>query len=76
MFMNIVSYCTIHLFAQSYSHLTKIVRVVDPTNNEAKMKLAEIYEILNEPRKALTLVYEGGLTELLCVQNSFPCCSH
>jgi hypothetical protein len=35
------------------------VRKVDPTHNEAKMKLAEIYEILNEPRKALELVYEG-----------------
>jgi hypothetical protein len=35
------------------------VKVVDPTNNDAKMKLAEIYEILNEPRKALELVYEG-----------------
>ncbi|KAJ7686640.1 hypothetical protein B0H17DRAFT_1204069 [Mycena rosella] len=34
------------------------IRLVDPTHNEAKMKLAEIYEILNEPRKALDLVYE------------------
>jgi general transcription factor 3C polypeptide 3 (transcription factor C subunit 4) len=34
------------------------VRLADPTNNEAKMKLAEIYEILNQPRKALDLVYE------------------
>ncbi|KAJ7876870.1 TPR-like protein [Mycena olivaceomarginata] len=30
----------------------------DPNHNEAKMKLAEIYEILNQPRKALDLVYE------------------
>lgn len=36
-----------------------IVRLADPTNNESKMKLAEIYEIINEPRKALDLVYEG-----------------
>jgi general transcription factor 3C polypeptide 3 (transcription factor C subunit 4) len=35
------------------------VRNVDPSHNDAKMKLAEIYEILNEPRKALELVYEG-----------------
>jgi len=35
------------------------VRKADPAHNEAKMKLAEIYEILNEPRKALDLVYEG-----------------
>ncbi|PPQ91090.1 hypothetical protein CVT25_013128 [Psilocybe cyanescens] len=34
------------------------VRLADPTNNDAKMKLAEIYEIMNEPRKALDLVYE------------------
>ncbi|KAJ7159083.1 TPR-like protein [Mycena crocata] len=34
------------------------VRKADPTNNEAKMKLAEVYEILNQPRKALELVYE------------------
>ncbi|KAJ7754445.1 hypothetical protein B0H16DRAFT_744536 [Mycena metata] len=34
------------------------IRLVEPSNNEAKMKLAEIYEILNEPRKALELVYE------------------
>jgi hypothetical protein len=35
------------------------VRLADPAHNEAKMKLAEIYEILNEPRRALELVYEG-----------------
>ena len=28
------------------------------------MKLAEIYEIMGEPRKALDLVYEGNLTSL------------
>ena len=36
------------------------VRLVDPANNDAKMKLAEIYEIMGEPRKALDLVYEGN----------------
>lgn len=36
------------------------VKSIDPTNNDAKMKLAEIYEIMNEPRKALELVYEGS----------------
>ncbi|GJJ15577.1 hypothetical protein Clacol_009855 [Clathrus columnatus] len=30
----------------------------DPDNIEAKMKLAELYEALDEPRKALNLVYE------------------
>jgi len=41
-----------------------VVRLADPTINEAKMKLAEIYEILNEPRKALDLVYEGSFLVL------------
>ena len=36
------------------------VRLADPTNNDAKMKLAEIYEIMGEPRKALDLVYQGN----------------
>ncbi|KAJ4480918.1 hypothetical protein J3R30DRAFT_3462311 [Lentinula aciculospora] len=40
--------------AEIYEH----VRLADPTNNDAKMKLAEIYEIMNEPRKALDLVYQ------------------
>ena len=36
-----------------------IVISADSTHNEAKMKLAEIYEILGEPRKALDLVMQG-----------------
>ncbi|KAI0738457.1 TPR-like protein [Daedaleopsis nitida] len=40
--------------AEVYEHVIK----ADPTNNDAKMKLAEIYEIMNEPRKALELVLE------------------
>ncbi|KAF8812960.1 TPR-like protein [Phlegmacium glaucopus] len=40
--------------ANVYEH----VRLADPSNNDAKMKLAEIYEIMGEPRKALDLVYE------------------
>ncbi|EKM76639.1 hypothetical protein AGABI1DRAFT_122552 [Agaricus bisporus var. burnettii JB137-S8] len=40
--------------AEVYEH----IKSIDPTNNDAKMKLAEIYEIMNEPRKALELVYE------------------
>lgn len=31
----------------------------DPSNTDAKMKLAELYEIMDEPRKALGLVYQG-----------------
>ncbi|CCM04149.1 uncharacterized protein FIBRA_06311 [Fibroporia radiculosa] len=40
--------------AEVYQH----VIAADATHNEAKMKLAEIYEILNEPRKALELVLQ------------------
>ncbi|KAJ7143345.1 TPR-like protein [Mycena crocata] len=35
------------------------VRVLDPLHNDAKMKLAEIYEVLNEPQKALDLLSNG-----------------
>jgi len=37
----------------------------DPTHNEAKMKLAELYEIMDEPRKALDLVYQGTVPTFL-----------
>ncbi|EIN05645.1 TPR-like protein [Punctularia strigosozonata HHB-11173 SS5] len=40
--------------AEVYEHVISM----DPTHNDAKLKLAEIYEILNEPRKALDLVYQ------------------
>ena len=46
--------------AVSYKLGGASVRLVDPANNDAKMKLAEIYEIMGEPRKALDLVYEGN----------------
>ncbi|KAJ6511189.1 TPR-like protein [Mycena sanguinolenta] len=44
----------LHDAAQVY----EAIRKAEPNDNEYKMKLAEIYEILNEPRKALDLVYE------------------
>jgi general transcription factor 3C polypeptide 3 (transcription factor C subunit 4) len=37
-----------------------IVIEADPTHNEAKMKLAELYGIMDGPRKALDLVYQGN----------------
>ncbi|KAI0072549.1 TPR-like protein [Panus rudis PR-1116 ss-1] len=40
--------------AEVYEH----VIAADPTNNDAKMKLAEIYEILGEVRRALDLVHQ------------------
>lgn len=42
-----------------------LVRLADPANIDAKMKLAEIYEIMGEPRKALDLVYEGNRYTLI-----------
>ena len=67
-------------YRNQYTHIHQVtlVRTADPTHNEAKMKLAEIYEILNEPRKALELVYEGYPLPL--VSSAFPyvlcLCSH
>ncbi|KAF6756226.1 hypothetical protein DFP72DRAFT_894942 [Ephemerocybe angulata] len=40
--------------ADVYEH----IRLADSSNTDAKMKLAEIYEILGETRRALDLVYE------------------
>jgi general transcription factor 3C polypeptide 3 (transcription factor C subunit 4) len=31
----------------------------DQTNNDTKMKLAELYDIMDESRIALELIYEG-----------------
>ena len=36
-----------------------LVLTADPSHHDAKMELAKIYEILNEPRKALDLVMQG-----------------
>ncbi|KAF8549682.1 TPR-like protein [Imleria badia] len=40
------------------SEVYKQVIDADPSNTDAKMKLAELYEIMDEPRKALELVYQ------------------
>ncbi|KIJ64224.1 hypothetical protein HYDPIDRAFT_175610 [Hydnomerulius pinastri MD-312] len=40
------------------SEVYKQVVDADPSNTDAKMKLAELYEIMDEPRKALELVYQ------------------
>lgn len=37
----------------------------DPAHRDAKMELAKIYEILNEPRKALDLVMQGTSRSLI-----------
>ena len=46
------------LAAFIFPHVCEVIQA-DPTDNNAKMALAEILEILNEPRKALDLVMQG-----------------
>jgi general transcription factor 3C polypeptide 3 (transcription factor C subunit 4) len=70
-----------HSKSNSYFYMDELtlssVKSIDPTNNDAKMKLAEIYEIMNEPRKALELVYEGTFAFSHQPINQFnPFCSH
>jgi hypothetical protein len=36
-----------------------LVLSLDSSLNDVKMRLAGIYEVLHEPRKALDLVYQG-----------------
>jgi general transcription factor 3C polypeptide 3 (transcription factor C subunit 4) len=40
-------------------HTTFLVLSLDASLNDVKMRLAGIYEVLHEPRKALDLVYQG-----------------
>ena len=53
------------LLCCSYLILVKTVVDADPSNHDAKMKLAEIYEIMDEPRKALELVYQGTVVHTM-----------
>ena len=48
-------YLLLTLYTTKYS----VVIRADPTHNDAKMKLAGIYEIMDELRKALDLVLQG-----------------
>jgi hypothetical protein len=41
-----------------------LVLSLDSSLNDVKMRLAGIYEVLHEPRKALDLVYQGTSYEL------------
>lgn len=49
------------------TYATATVIATDPTNNDAKMNLAEIFEINGQLRKALDLVYQGEFYSI-----SFP----
>lgn len=53
---HMVSY--IHQFTIYVTENFVVIRA-DPTHNDARMKLAGIYEIMDEPRKALDLVLQG-----------------
>ncbi|KAI0063565.1 TPR-like protein [Artomyces pyxidatus] len=45
-------------YLQDAAEVYESVLANDPSLNDAKMRLAGIYEVLNEPRKALDLVYQ------------------
>jgi len=44
---------------QDATEVYETILSLDPSSNDVKMRLAGIYEVLNEPRKALDLVYQG-----------------
>jgi general transcription factor 3C polypeptide 3 (transcription factor C subunit 4) len=43
----------------SMTRTISLVLSLDSSLNDVKMRLAGIYEVLHEPRKALDLVYQG-----------------
>lgn len=43
----------------SMTRIISLVLSLDSSLNDVKMRLAGIYEVLHEPRKALDLVYQG-----------------
>ncbi len=50
--------------AVSVSNLYSVLNN-EPDNRQAKLRLAEVYEVQNDPKKALALVYEGSRFPLL-----------
>ena len=51
--------CSIGSFLPSVKRMIFLVLSLDSSLNDVKMRLAGIYEVLHEPRKALDLVYQG-----------------
>jgi hypothetical protein len=51
--------CLIGLFLLWMKRMVYLVLSLDSSLNDVKMRLAGIYEVLHEPRKALDLVYQG-----------------
>ena len=57
MFTNMVGFSPPSSNVESYILDGVSVRLANPTNNDAKIKLAEIYEIMDEARKALDFFF-------------------
>jgi hypothetical protein len=51
--------CLIGVFLLWMKQIVYLVLSLDSSLNDVKMRLAGIYEVLHEPRKALDLVYQG-----------------
>jgi hypothetical protein len=51
--------CLIGVFLLWMKRIVYLVLSLDSSLNDVKMRLAGIYEVLHEPRKALDLVYQG-----------------
>ena len=57
-----------------------LVLSLDSSLNDVKMRLAGIYEVLHEPRKALDLVYQGtpwtNFLNEYCISDAFQSLIH
>jgi hypothetical protein len=66
--------CISDFFLPRVEHITSLVLSLDSSLNDVKMRLAGIYEVLHEPRKALDLVYQGAsalvLSSKCCIYNA------
>jgi hypothetical protein len=56
--------CLIGVFLLWMKRIVYLVLSLDSSLNDVKMRLAGIYEVLHEPRKALDLVYQGTSYEV------------
>jgi hypothetical protein len=56
--------CLIGAFLLWIKRMVYLVLSLDSSLNDVKMRLAGIYEVLHEPRKALDLVYQGTSYEV------------
>lgn len=63
-FTSIVSLISLTVLYSLTSSQSYVVVSMDSSNSEVKMKLAEIYELKGQPRRALDLVYQGCFENL------------